>query len=327
MVKITDFEMKEEPIPELKEGEVLIKNQFISFDPTQRGWMNEGGNYMPGIHLGEVMRSMTAGHVIESKNPFWKKGDIAAGLMGWQEYVVLDAENRTTNFTSFKMPVNKVPSPISIENSLGLCGIVGFTAYFGLLRIGEVKEGDVVVVSGAAGATGGFVGQIAKIKGASKVIGIAGGAEKCKVVKEEYLFDDVIDYKSENVHQRIKDLCPSGINVFYDNVGGEILEAGLANLAMRARVVICGGISNYNSSEHKGPKNYLVLIGKRARMEGFLVTDYAKEFPAAAMELNKWHAEGKLKTRYDIQHGFENIPQTFLRIFTGANVGKQLLEL
>jgi len=273
------------------------------------------------------MRAMTAGEVIESKNPKWKKGDIANGLMGWQEYALLGEDDKLVNDASFKLVVNKVVPPVPIEASLGLCGIVGFTAYFGLLRIGAMKEGDVVVVSGAAGATGGFVGQIAKIKKASKVIGIAGGADKCKVVKEEYLFDDVIDYKTENVNERLKALCPNGINLYYDNVGGDILEAALANIAIGARIVICGGISNYNAEVPKGPKNYLVIIAKRARMEGFLVTDFAKEFGAAAMELFKWHSEGKLKAKNDIQHGFEHIPETFLRIFSGANIGKQLLKI
>jgi len=313
MVKVTDFELKEEPIPEIKEGEYLVKVIYLSFDPAQRGWMKRD-TYLPAIELGHVIRSFGGGEVIESKNEQYKKGDFVTGLTGWQEYVV-----------GKKGEFNLVVPGIPLTVALNQCGLVGLTAYFGLLQVGGFKEGDTVVVSGAAGATGSIVGQIAKIKNA-RVIGIAGGADKTKLLKEKLHFDEAIDYKSEDVSKRLKELVPKGIDLFFDNVGGEILDSALENLALHARVVICGGISGYNS-EVKGPRQYLNLIVKRAKMEGFIVTDFAKDFPGAIKEIATWTQEGKLTAQEDIQHGFENVPTTFLRLFTGANFGKQLLKI
>jgi len=312
-----DFKLQEEEIRELKDGEVLAKSHYLSFDPAQRTWMNEGGSYTSAIGLGEVVRALGVGEVVESKHDGFKKGDLVSGLFGWQEYLLGEAKG-----------LNKLFPGMSPVVALGPCGIVGLTAYFGLLRVGEFKPGDVVVVSGAAGATGSLVGQIAKLKGAKKVIGIAGGAEKVKLLKEELGYDEAIDYKSENVAARLKELVPNEINVYFDNVGGEILEAALAQIAQNARVVLCGGISQYNAEDSVvGPRNYLNLVTRRGRMEGFIVTDYIQDFPTGVKDLFQWVQEGKLKYKTDLQEGFENIPTTFLRLFSGANNGKQLLKL
>jgi len=315
MVRVDDFEMKEETVPELKEGEYLIKTQFLSNDPAQRGWMNGRDTYVKGIPLGGLVRAGGIGIILDSKDEQFKNGDWVYGVTGWQEYCIGKGKE-----------FSLVASQTEPRLSLHICGIVGFTAYFGLLKVGEMKESDVVVVSGAAGATGSIAGQIAKLKGAKTVIGIAGGASKCEYITKELGFDHAIDYKSENVAQRLAELAPNGINVYFDNVGGEILDAALLNLASHARIVICGAISGYNSSP-KEIKNHPQLILKRSRMEGFLAFDYANEYPVALKEMLQWYKEGKMKCREDIQEGFENIPKTFLRLFTGDNVGKQLTKL
>jgi len=328
MVQISDFERREFAIPSLEEGESLVKVLYLSFDPAQRGWMNDNAeSYVPAIHVGEIMRARGIGEIVESKNPNWNKGDLIVGGLGWQEYAILSKDNIPKHNTSYPLPVSKMIPGITPEMALNACGGVGMTAYFGLLRVGELIEGQTVLVSGAAGATGSIVGQIAKIKGCT-VIGIAGGSEKCKWLKEELHFDHVIDYKTDDVGNKLRDLAPNGVNIYFDNVGGEILEAAIDNLAMKARIVICGSISGYNSEVGwpSGPRNYMKLLVKRARMEGLVVFDYLKEFPSAIQEIVGWIQEGKLKTKEDIQYGFENIPSTFLRLFNGLNTGKQLLK-
>jgi NADPH-dependent curcumin reductase CurA len=318
MVKVSDFEWAEGPVPEVKDGQVLVRNIYISFDPTQRGWMEERPPYTPPIPLGQPMQALGAGQVVESKHPGFSRGDFVQGGVGWQDYFVSDGKGL--------VPLSKVPPGVPLPLAMGALGMTGLTAYFGLLDVGRPKEGETVVVSGAAGATGSVAGQIARIKGC-RSIGIAGGKEKCAWLTGELGFDAAIDYKSEDVSARLRELCPNGIDVYFDNVGGEILDAALANLAMRGRVVICGAISQYNSKKIEGPKNYLSLLVRRGRMEGFMVFDYFARAGEAVAELGQWVKEGKLRHRDDIQEGLENAPKTMVRLFEGGNVGKLLLKI
>jgi len=320
MVKESDFRYQESPIPELSDGQFLVRVLYVAFEPAMRGWMEDRASYIPPIQLGEVMRGVSVGQVIESKHPAFQPGDCVTGGYGWQEYAV-------TNGRGGLMPTTPIPREVPLTMPLSVLGITGLTAYLGMLDVGKPQAGETVVVSGAAGATGSVAGQIAKIRGC-RVIGIAGGAQKCQWLTKEAHFDAVIDYKSEPVEKRLKELCPNGINIFFDNVGGEILDAALANLALRARIVLCGGISRYNEEElPPGPKNYFALIIQRARMEGFILVDYASRFGEAIPELAGWVASGQIKYQEDIQEGFANAPKTFLRLFEGKNVGKQLLKI
>lgn len=305
------------PIPTIKDGEILIENHYISLDPAMRGWMNDMKSYIPPVQIGEVMRAGSVGEVIESKHPNFKKGDFVSTWGGVQQYSVDDGSR------AYKVDPTLAPLPVYI----GTLGMPGMTAYFGILQEGKIKEGDVVLVSGGEGAVGSVVGQIAKIKGCT-VVGIAGGPEKCKYMTEVLGFDGAIDYKNENVYTGIKRECPKGIDVYFDNVGGEILDAALANLRMRARIVICGAISQYNNRESvQGPKNYLSLLVNRASMQGMVVMDYTKDFGMAAKEMGQWMAEGKLKSREDVYDGIENFRETFMRLFTGEKMGKLVLRV
>jgi NADPH-dependent curcumin reductase CurA len=317
---VTDanFELVTSPVPALeKDGQVLVRNLYLSLDPTQRGWMARD-TYMPAVPIGDVMRSLAGGRVVESRHPGYAAGDLVTGLFGWQDYALVDAERPGA--------LRKLPPGVPLPLAMGALGITGLTAYFGLLDVGNAKAGDVVVVSGAAGATGAMVGQIAKIKGCH-VVGIAGGAEKCAWIRE-LGFDAAVDYKSEDVAARLRELCPKGIDVYFDNVGGDILDAALARLAMHARVVVCGAISQYDQAgPPAGPKNYLGLLVSRARMEGFLVSDFAPRFGEAAAEMAVWLAAGKIKDRVDVIDGLENAPRALGRLFRGENIGKQLLRI
>src|ERR1700679_49131 len=290
MPKRTDWTYKEEPVREPGEGELLIKILYISLDPAMRGWMNEGKSYVPGINIGDVMRALALGRVIKSKNPGFAVGDHVYGVLGAQQFAISDGKGLT------KVDPKLAPLPVY----LGTLGMPGMTAYFGLLDIGKPKECDTVVVSGAAGAVGMVVGQIAKIKG-GRVVGIAGGQEKCQYVVRDLGFDAAIDYKAEDVRKSLHTHCPDGINVYFDNVGGDILEAALANLARGARIVICGAISQYCATGPvKGPSNYLSLLVNRASMTGMVVFDYADRYAVAGREMAGWMAAGKLKTREHI---------------------------
>jgi NADPH-dependent curcumin reductase len=316
-VTAEDFRWVEEPVPQLGQGEFLVRNLYLSCDPTQRGWM-AGDTYMPAVRLGEVMRSFAAGRVVESRSPHFAVGEFVQGLFGWQDYAVARPE------TPGPAPL---PPGAAIETSLSILGLTGLTAYFGLMEIGRPQPGDTVVVSGAAGATGSAVGQIAKIKGC-RAVGIAGGAEKCRYLTDELGFDAAIDYKSDDVAVRLGETCPKGIDIYFDNVGGRILDAALQKLAMRGRVVICGAISRYNdSATPPGPSHYLHLLVKRGRMEGFLVLDYMSRAAEAVEALSTWLKEGRLKDRVDVQTGLENAPAALLRLFTGENRGKQLVKI
>ncbi|MFP6815242.1 MAG: NADP-dependent oxidoreductase [Pseudomonadales bacterium] len=320
MVTRDNFEYREVPIPEPGDGEVLIRNLYLSFDPTQRGWMEDVESYLPPVQLGEVMRAGSVGQVVETRSPDFEKGDLVQTTGGWQDFLVSSPGMGA-------LGLNKLTENVSPVMALGALGVTGITAYWGLLDLGQPKQGETVLVSGAAGATGSVAGQIARIKGC-RVVGIAGGREKCRWPKEVARFDEVIDYKNENVDQRIGELCPNKVDVFFDNVGGGILEAVLNHINMRARVVLCGGISAYNATEPQpGPVNLMNLVIMRARMEGFIVIDYMDRMHIAIPELMGWLQSGEIVHQEDIQEGFENIPDTLNRLFTGKNIGKQLLKI
>ena len=318
MATADTWKLVDNAIPELKDGEVLIENHYISLDPAMRGWMNEGKSYIPPVQLGEVMRAGSIGKVVKTNNhPKYKVGDVLTGWGGVQQY------SATNGDSYYPVDTNLAPMPTYI----GTLGMPGMTAYFGILEVGKIKEGDVVVVSGAAGAVGSVVGQVAKIKGC-RVIGIAGGPEKCKYLTEDLGFDGAIDYKNEIVIKALKEHCPKGIDVYFDNVGGEILDAALACLRMHARVVVCGAISQYNNTTAiKGPSNYLSLLVNRATMQGMVVLDYAKDYRTAAMQMGSWMAQGKLKSREDIYEGIENFHETYQRLFSGEKNGKLVLKV
>jgi NADPH-dependent curcumin reductase CurA len=310
--------LTETEVPALKEGEVLIRNHYVSLDPAMRGWMNDARSYIPPVQLGEVMRAGTVGEVIKANNhPQFKVGDVLSGWGGVQEYTVTDGANY------YQVDTRLAPMPTYI----GTLGMPGMTAYFGILEVGKLKDGDVVVVSGAAGAVGSVVGQIAKIKGC-KVVGIAGGPDKCRYVVEELGFDACIDYKNDSVADGLKEHCPKGLDVYFDNVGGEILDHCLARLKLNARIVICGAISQYNNRDNvQGPKNYLSLLVNRASMQGMVVFDYAPKYGEAARQMGQWMAEGKLKSREDVYEGIENFYDTFVRLFSGEKKGKLVLKV
>ena len=315
-IQDSDFKFVETDAPTPREGEVLVRNLMLSCDPTQRGWI-AFDTYLPAVKIGEVVRSGGAGRIVASNNPDFSVGDIVSGLVGWQDYVAMNPKGH----------LNKMPPGVPLELALSALGLTGITAYFGLTEVGRPVAGETVVVSGAAGATGSVVGQIAKIKGC-RVIGIAGGVDKCRWLTDEAGFDASIDYKSEDVQARLKDLCPKGIDIFFDNIGGAILDAALSRLAMRGRVVLCGGIASYNATEASpGPKNYLNLVVQRGRMEGFIVLDYMPRATEAIGALSGWVQAGKLKNKVDVQHGLENAPVTLRRLFEGRNEGKQLLRV
>ncbi|GLS24856.1 NADP-dependent oxidoreductase [Marinibactrum halimedae] len=319
LVSRDNFEYKETPVPDLKEGEFLIKNLYLSFDPTLRVWMNEADSYVSAIEIGEVMRASTVAQVVDSKNDAYPKGEFLVGMFGWQDYMVTDG-------TSLMLPPRRLPAGTPLTMPLSIFGITGITAYFGMKEIGQVKEGDVVVVSGAAGATGSVAAQIARLKGAT-VIGIAGGEEKCQWLKESAKLHHTIDYKSENIAERLKELCPKGIDVYYDNVGGDLLDTVLSMISINARIVLCGAISDYNSKDTYALKNYTNLIVQRGTMQGFIILDYLPRSDEAIGDLLSWVQSGELVYQEDIQEGLENAPEAFQRIFTGKNKGKQLLKV
>nr|VFJ57372.1 MAG: hypothetical protein BECKDK2373C_GA0170839_105910 [Candidatus Kentron sp. DK] len=321
MVDTSLFELRESPVEVLRKGQVLTKTLYLSFDPAQRIQM-VANTYRPKMPLGEPVRAMGIGQVIGSGHPKYKKGDLVFAPCGWQEYTVFE-QDRADAAAPVRLPGHLDPARI-----LALY-ITGLTAYFGLLDIGRPKAGETVLVSGAAGATGSMAGQIAKQRGC-RAVGIAGGEEKCRWLVESAGFDAAIDYRNEDVEQRIGMLCPDDVDVYFDNVGGPILDAALLHMAMHARVVLCGAISQYNAKRHEpryGIQNYLQLVLRRATARGFIVLDYMDRAREGLLCLDRWIEEGKLTQKIDMQHGFERIPATFLRLFTGENLGKQLLKL
>jgi NADPH-dependent curcumin reductase len=315
--KQSDWTYSSETVREPRAGEILIKILYISLDPAMRGWMNEGKSYIAPVGIGEVMRAGAAGRVIESKNPAFAVGDHVVGAFGVQEYGLSDGAGVT------KVDISFAPLPVYLST----LGMPGMTAYFGLLDVGQPKSAETVVVSGAAGAVGSVVGQIAKIKGC-RVVGIAGGPEKCEYVVKDLGFDACIDYKSEIVKNLLQQHCPNGIDVYFDNVGGDILDTVLTKITRGARIVICGAISQYNNTGPvKGPSNYLSLLVNRASMKGMVVFDYARKYGEAAREMAGWMAAGKLKSREDVVDGLQTFPDTLLKLFKGENNGKLLLKV
>jgi NADPH-dependent curcumin reductase len=313
----SDWTITEEPVPNPGDGEFLVKILYISLDPAMRGWMSEGRSYITPVGIGEVMRAGAVGRVIASKHSSFTVGNYVYGSLGVQESAVSKGDGVT------KVDPSLAPLPVF----LGTLGLPGMTAYFGLLDIGKPQSGQTVVVSGAAGAVGMVVGQIARIHGC-RVVGIAGGAEKCRYLVAELGFDAAIDYKAEDVRKALRQQCTKGIDVYFDNVGGDILDATLANLARHARIVICGAISQYNNTTPvKGPSNYLSLLVNRASMTGMVVFDYAGRYPEAASAIAGWLAAGKLKSREDIVTGFATFPETLLKLFAGENFGKLVLQV
>jgi len=310
------FELAEAPVPEPKDGEILVRNQYISLDPAMRGWLNDVRSYIPPVGIGEVMRAGAVGEVVASKHDKFPVGAHVYGTFGVQEYAVSDGKG--------VVPVDPKAAPLA--RYLGTFGMPGMTAYFGLLDIGKPEPGQTVVVSGATGAVGQVVGQIAKIKGC-RAVGIAGGPDKCKYAVETLGYDACIDYKSEDVKAKLREHCPDRIDVYFDNVGGEILDAALARLAMKARIVLSGAISQYNEKVMKGPANYMNLLVFRASMTGFVVFDYAPRFKEAVKDLATWTAAGKLVSQEHVVEGIERFPETFQMLFTGANFGKLVLKV
>ncbi len=317
MPKRSDWSSTEEPVREPGPGEILVKVLLISLDPAMRGWMNEGRSYIAPVELGAVMRALGAGQVIASNNPAFAVGDMVAGAFGVQEYALSTGEG------VMKVDARLAPLPVY----LSALGMPGLTAYFGLLDVGKPAPGETVVLSGAAGAVGAVAGQIAKLKGC-RVIGIAGGPQKCNYITSECGFDAAIDYKAEDVKSALAKHSQKGVDVYFDNVGGDILDAALLFLNKRARVVICGAISQYNNTTPiKGPSNYLSLLVNHARMEGFIVTEYVAQFGTALREMAGWMAAGKLKSRQDIVKGLETFPETLLKLYKGENFGKLILQV
>lgn len=319
MIKETDFEYEEGPIPVAGENEVLVRNLYLSLDPAMRGWMREVASYIAPVRLGDVMRGLTVGEVVTSNHPDFALGDKVMTMLGWQDYGVAGPD---------ALP-NKLPSdlPIPLSSFLSVLGITGLTAYFGLLEVGLPKPDDTVVVSTAAGAVGSIVGQIAKLKGC-RVVGIAGGDEKCAWITDELGFDAAINYKTQDVPEELGKTCPDGIDIYFDNVGGEILDAALARINQNARVVICGAITQYNATEMQpGPTNYLNLLIKSARMEGFIVTDFQDRFLEGMAQLAQWVMSGEIKYREDIVDGLKNAPKAIQKLFDGTNTGKLIVKI
>jgi NADPH-dependent curcumin reductase CurA len=321
MAKESDFQRVTETVRALEDGEVLVKTLYLSLDPAMRGWMNEGKSYIRPVAIGEVMRAGGVGVVVQSRSPKFAQGDHVAGGLGVQNYWTGASDDRTAALHKIDAALAPLPTWL---NTLGMPGM---TAYFGLLEVGQPRSGETVVVSGAAGAVGQTVGQVAKQLGC-RVVGIAGGKDKCDFVVNELGFDACIDYKNGDVRAGLKEHCPSGIDVYFDNVGGEILDLVLTRINMKARIVICGAISQYNNTTPiKGPSNYMSLLVNRARMEGMVVFDYADRYPVAAAALGKWLKEGKIKSKEDAVHGIENFVPALNMLFEGKNFGKLVLQI
>ena len=317
MTTRADWRFVDEPVAAPEPGGAVVQTLYLSLDPAMRGWMNEGESYIPPVGIGEVMRAGAVGEVVASKHDRFAEGTHVYGTFGVQQYATSDGRG-----------IQKVdPDAAPLPTYLGALGMTGMTAYFGLLDVGDLKAGETVVVSGAAGAVGSAVGQIAKLKGC-RAVGIAGGAEKCAHVVEDLGFDACIDYKSEDVRKALREHCPDRIDVYFDNVGNPILDQVLTRLNTHARVVICGAIAQYNSDRIEGPANYIQLLVRRARMEGFVVFDYADRYAQAAQEIAGWMKDGSFTTREDItQAPVDAFPQVLRRLFDGDNVGKLVLEV
>ena len=319
-----NFTLDTSEIPPLTEGQVLVETKFISLDPAMRGWMNAGKSYIRPIEIGEVFRAGCAGQVVDSQHPEFKAGEFVTGNWGVQHYAILDgadALNPARPGALVRVDTQLAP----LETYLATLGMPGLTAYFGLLNTGQPQEGETVVVSGAAGAVGSVVGQIAKLKGC-RVVGIVGDQRKADYCMHELGFDAAINYKTDDVRPALRAACPQGIDIYFDNVGGDILDFALEQIRLRARIVICGAISQYNNTTPvKGPSNYLALLVNRARMEGIIVFDNAAHYGAAAREMAGWIQQGKLKSKVQVEHGLANFLPALLKLFSGENFGKLVL--
>jgi len=317
MVDASTTSLVDSPTPHCGPGEALIKVGLLSIDPTIRTWMNDAPGYLPPIDIGDVIRSGGSGVVVESRSEHYRVGDVVNGMTGWQEWAVASDANRFA----------VLPQGLGLDLAavMNVLGATGLTAYFGLLDVGAFKAGDVVVVSGAAGATGSVVGQIARARGAGKVVGIAGGPEKCAEVVEHYGFDACLDYREPGLSRRIHEACPKGIDVYFDNVGGAVLDAALANIAMHARIVMCGAISQYNATDREGVANTSMLIMRRGQMKGFIVFDFAQRYAEAHVELAAMALDGRIVHQEHLVPGLENAPAALNLLFTGGNHGKTLV--
>ena len=313
------WEFREEELSAPGDGEVLVRVDHVSLDPAMRGWMDDRESYAPPVELGSVMRALGVGEVLESRADGFSAGDAVSGALGVQDHAVVAAK------TLHRIDLSLAPP----ERYLGALGMTGMTAWFGLLDVGRPEEGDTVLVSAASGAVGSVVAQIARQRGC-RVVGIAGGPEKCAYLVDELGLDAAIDYRREDepIAAAVRRTCPDGVDVYFDNVGGETLDAALANLAMRARIVVCGAISQYNARESvAGPSNYLSLLVRRARMEGMMVSDFTERYGEAVPTLARWIEDGSLKAREHVVEGLERFPETFLMLFDGDNHGKLVLKV
>ena len=318
MITRQDFMIEDGPIPQPGANELRVRVEYVSLDPAMRGWVNEGRSYIPPVGIGEVMRSFSAGTVEVSNNPQFKPGDAVTGMFGVQRYAISNGDR------VMKVDASKAP----LQRWIGGLGMPGWTAYFGLLDVGQPKAGETVVVSAAAGAVGSVVGQIAKIKGC-RAVGIAGGADKCRYVKDELGFDACVDYKAGNLAAQLKEACPKGIDINFENVGGEIFDTVLTQMNVFGRVALCGLISGYNATDAPaGPKNIRAVLTQRLRVQGLIVLDWASRFPEAIAQLGQWHQEGKLKIREDVREGgLDAFPDVLNLLYTGGNIGKLVLKV
>ena len=316
-IKASDFELVEAPVPKAGPGQAVARLRFLSLDPTNRIWVTDAESYLPPVQIGEVMRGGGIAEVVESNTPDYAVGDLVTGLTGWQEYVLLDG-------SAMVQPLPK-GLPVPPEVFMGVLGVTGLTAYFGLLDVGRPQAGETVVVSAAAGATGSVAGQIAKLKGC-RAVGIAGGVDKCRWLTDELGFDAAVDYKADGWPRRLREACPNGIDVNFENVGGEIMDEVMSAMNLNGRVALCGMISGYNSGEPMRGRFDLILT-KRLHVQGFIVLDFLPRFAEGTMQLAQWYAEGKVKHRDTIVDGFEQAPTALNMLFDGRNLGKLVVRV
>lgn len=317
LIKSSDFNWSSEPILDLQDGELLVRSIYLSLDPAMRGWLIDKPSYLPPVQIGEVMRGLVIGVVEKSRNPNFREGEHVQGLIGWQEYIVTTGKELT------KLP----PSPLPLVANLGLFGAAGMTAYFGLLDILQPKAGETLLISGAAGSVGSLVGQIGKIKG-MRVVGIAGSDDKCDWLVNELGFDAAVNYKKGSLRQQLKEACPNGVDAYFENVGGEILDTAIGLMNTFGRIAVCGLISQYNATEPvPGPYNFAAVISKRLKIQGFVVTDYWGRAKEMIQDFGPWYASGKLKYRVDIVHGLESAPVAVNKLFDGSNNGKLVVQI
>jgi len=317
LIKTDEFDLVSEPIPEVGEGQLLIRSVYLSLDPAMRGWLTDRPSYVPPVQIGEIMRGLAVGIVEKSKHPRFAAGDRVQGMFGWQEYLLSNGEAVT------KLPESRLP----FSAYLGLFGLAGLTAYAGLLEVGQPKSGETLLISGAAGSVGSLVGQIGKIKGL-RVVGLAGTDEKCNWLREELAFDAAVNYKDADYKKQLKAACPNGVDIYFENVGGAILETALSLMNTFGRAVVCGLISQYNAtSPVPGPSNFAMVISKRLKVQGFLAIDYSSKVKEMVSNFTQWYSSGQLKYRVDIIRGLEAAPAAINKLFDGSNQGKLMVQV